>query len=120
MKNTEETGFVSAKFVTFLKTTLAKMVSTNTLPSEVISVQFWQTWAKKNYSTRTFDNTMDDIVDCYDSGPEVEKNSNSATQLVDEIENEEHHSPSIFTNPVKYQNHLFIDNVLLFSVEALT
>lgn len=50
-----EGGFVDVKFIVFLKSTIAKMVATNTLPPNMIDLRFWQTWAMDIYKMEIFD-----------------------------------------------------------------
>ena len=60
-ENMEEKGYINIKFVIFLKTTLGKMVSTDILGKDLIDLHFWQTWPKKFYNVKCYDNAKNDL-----------------------------------------------------------
>lgn len=64
-ENLEEKGFVSIRFIIFLKTTLSKMVATNILDQDFLDVHFWQLWPKKFYNIRCYDSTKHDFMKTY-------------------------------------------------------
>ena len=55
-KFAQEKGYVNLKFIMFLKTTLGKMMATNTIASDMFDLNFWHSWPKKYYNSKCFDN----------------------------------------------------------------
>lgn len=74
-QNLDEKGFVSIKFVIFLKATIAKMVATKALSSDFIGLNFWQTWPKKVYHTKSYECNNHD---CDDDDDDMEMESSPA------------------------------------------
>ena len=109
----EAHGFVNFKFIAFLKTTVAKMVATNTLGPEFLGLHFWQTWAKKIYNIKSFDCKDDSPNISEKTGKEDSTDSNNAqdtiaeTQTVDnddqfgDADTQASNSQSILAIPVK-------------------
>ena len=51
---------VNVKFIIFLKTTLGKMVSSQTLDPTIISLNFWKAWPRKFYNVKVHDLSKED------------------------------------------------------------
>ena len=61
IKRMEAAGYVSTRFIVFLKGTLGKMVATDTLDDDFINLQFWQSWPRKFYNIKSYDATKEEF-----------------------------------------------------------
>lgn len=117
--NEDNTGFINNKFVIFLKSTLTKMVATNTIGTDFLDLNFWQVWPKKIYTPKSFDN-MKCHTDFEEKDPEAElgtKEQSETDTTYDttppENENDDlEASQSILACTVKYNAFLLIINYL--------
>lgn len=57
----EQKGYVSVRFIIFLKATLGKMVATNILGTDFLDLHFWQVWPKKFYNVKSYESSKRDI-----------------------------------------------------------
>ena len=90
-------------FTVFLKSSIAKMVATGTLPDDFLCIQFWEAWQTEYYCTTFFDETHDGRT--VDGRPPGESGNH---ELMDEFEPSHEFSTSILSNYVKY---FFIDKI---------
>ena len=61
-----EKGYVCTRFIVFLKATLGKMVGTKLLHPDILNYSFWETWPKRFYNVKSYDNSKEPIsTGCY-------------------------------------------------------
>lgn len=57
----DKRSMVNPKFISFLKGTLGKMVSTHTFSEEFINLELWETWPRKFYNIMYYDSTKEQV-----------------------------------------------------------
>lgn len=77
----EEEGYVSMKFIIFLKTTLGKMVAINVFDHDFINLQFWQKWPRKFYNIKSYDCTKDEFEKDLAAADDISVSSEQETQI---------------------------------------
>ena len=92
-----------------MKTTLGKMVATNTLPSDFINLHFWESWPRRFYNIKSYDASKIELsgptedVESQDDLPPTQFNKNYGDFPDEELQND---SPSILSISVMLFQYL--------------